>query len=127
MKPEADIGLEYIAATRDQIDRHGGDILIAEEAGQAVGYAAVVTHMPSEDEDEIAYEYAFVRDIAVSAGHRGKGIGKQLLAHCEQLAGAAGAERLRITVLSQNEGPRALYAGFGFAERITEMEKPLKQ
>ena len=127
MKPEADIGLGYIDWLQDQIGKHGGEILIADEAGQAVGYAAVVTHMPSEDEDEIAYEYAFVRDIAVSASHRGKGIGRCLLAECEQRARNAGAERLRITVLSRNEGPRALYTNFGFAERITEMEKPLKE
>ncbi len=126
MKPEADIGLEYIAWLQEQISKHGGEILIAAEADLVVGYAVVVTHMPSEDEDEIAYEYAFVRDIAVNERHRGKGIGKRLLTECEQRARDAGAERLRITVLSRNAGPRTLYTKFGFAERITEMEKPLK-
>ena len=126
MKPEADIGLEYIAWLQSQVEKHGGEILVAAQGGQAVGYAVILIRGPNEDDDEVAYDYAYVRDIAVTASQRGKGLGKRLLDACEQCASKAGAERLRISVLSQNLGARQLYTSFGFVERITEMEKALE-
>ena len=126
LKPEADIGLEYIADLNSETGKHGGAILVADDHGELVGYAAVFTAVPNDDDDEIAYNYALVRDLSVAAGHRGKGLGKRLLRACEDTARAAGAERLRIMVLSQNVTARRLYKQFGFAERLTEMEKPLE-
>lgn len=126
MKPEADIGFEYIASLKSGIENHGGEILVAEEDGVVIGYAALFVKVPSEDDDEIAYDYALIRDVSVSANHRGRGLGKRLLTECEERARKAGAARLRIFVLSQNTGARRLYKNTGFAERLTEMEKALK-
>ena len=126
LKPEADIGFEYIEALCAEIEKHGGAILVAEDQSQLVGYAAIFTSVPNDDDDEIAYNYALVRDLSVAASHRGKGLGKRLLAACEERARAAGAERLRIMVLSQNTGAHGLYTKFGFADRLTEMEKALE-
>ncbi len=126
MIPEDEIGLEYLARLHAQIKAHGGDILIADDAGKPVGYAALYLNVPSDDEDEVPYTYASVADVSVTASHRRRGLGKRLLAACEAEARKAGAERLRIIVLSQNRGARTLYAAFGFQERVTEMEKALK-
>lgn len=126
LKPEAEIGLDYIADLEAQAKANGGGILIAEKAGDAVGYAAVFTHVPSEDDDEIEYTYALVRDLAVTAGARGQGLGRRLLEACEAIAVEAGAERLRIMVLSENRQAKRLYGAFGFADKLTTMEKPLE-
>lgn len=126
LKPEADIGLDYIADLVAQAKAHGGGIVIAEKAGEPVGYAAVFTHVPSDDDDEIEYTYALVRDLAVTAGTRGQGLGRRLLEACEAIAVEAGAERLRIMVLSENTQARRLYGAFGFADKLTTMEKPLE-
>ena len=125
MKPEAEIGSEYIAKLESDAAAYGGQILMAEDAGRPIGYATIFTHVPSEDEDEVPYTYALVSDVAVTGDQRGKGIGRRLLETCEDVARQAGAERLRIFVLSQNQRARNLYGAFGFAERVTEMEKPL--
>lgn len=126
MKPAAEIGTDYIAELQKQIVTHGGEILVAEENGSLLGYAAVMFRIPSEDADEVPYEYAYISDVAVTAHKRGRGLGRRLLKECEKMARAAGAERLRISVLSQNQGAKKLYAASGFSERVTEMEKPLK-
>ena len=126
MIPEEEIGLEYIARLESQIKSYGGDILIADDAGKPVGYAALFLNVPSDDEDEVPHNYALVADVAVTASHRCKGLGKRLLSACEQAAREAGAERFRIFVLSQNQHARTLYGAFGFQERVTEMEKALK-
>lgn len=126
MKPEFEIGTAYIADLHSQIKSYGGDILVAEDDGTLVGYASLFVQVPSEDEDEVPYDYAYVSDVAVTANRRGKGLGRRLLAECEKIARSGGAERLRISVLSQNHSARKLYTSTGFAERITEMEKPLK-
>ena len=126
MIPEDQIGLEYIARLEAQIESYGGDILIADDAGKPVGYAALYLDVPSDDEDELPHSYALVADVAVTASHRCRGLGKRLLAACEERAVKAGAERLRIFVLSQNQHARTLYGAFGFSERVTEIEKALK-
>lgn len=126
MIPEDQIGLEYIARLESRIESYGGDILIADDAGEPAGYAVLYLEVPSDDEDEQPYTYALVADVAVTARHRCKGLGKRLLAACEERAIKSGAERLRIFVLSQNQHARTLYGTFGFNERVTEMEKALK-
>ncbi|MEM8689494.1 MAG: GNAT family N-acetyltransferase [Pseudomonadota bacterium] len=126
MIAENEIGPEYIARLESQIKSHGGDILIADDGGTPVGYAALYLNVPSDDEDEIPHTYALVADVAVTASHRCRGLGKRLLAACEDRARSAGAERFRIFVLSQNQHARTLYGTFGFKERVTEMEKSLK-
>lgn len=56
-----------------------------------------------------------VHDVAVLASHRGRGVGRQMLALVETLARARGACKLTLEVLSGNQPALALYERFGFA------------
>ena len=125
LKPPEQLGGEHLDNLLKKIERCGGAVLIAESHGKTCGYAAYMTHIPNDDEDEIDYTYAYVSILAVTAGMRNMGIGRLLLQHCEAGARAAGASVLRISVLSQNERAAGLYRSFGFSDRVTELEKPL--
>jgi len=57
-----------------------------------------------------------VHDVAVLPGHRGRGVGRLLLAAAEQVAKARGACKLTLEVLSGNAPARHLYETVGFAD-----------
>ncbi|MEM7427205.1 MAG: GNAT family N-acetyltransferase [Pseudomonadota bacterium] len=127
MKPPEALGADYFDGLLDDMKSQGGAILIAENRSIACGYAVYLTHVPNDDEDEIDYTYAYVSDVAVTAEARGRGVGRMLLDACERGAREAGAQVLRISVLSQNERAIGLYRSFGFSDRVTELEKRLNE
>ena len=127
VKPPEMLSDAYFDKHLSDVEQYGGGILIAENGDKPCGYAVYMTHFPNDDDDEIDYTYAYVADLAVTAEVRGRGIGRKLLETCEQAARAAGAEVLRIHVLSQNEPAIGLYRSFGFSDRVTELEKPLSE
>ncbi|MEC5385162.1 GNAT family N-acetyltransferase [Uliginosibacterium sp. H3] len=56
-----------------------------------------------------------VHDLAVRREHRGKGIGRALLAAAEAQARARGCCKLTLEVLDRNAVAMSAYLGFGFA------------
>ena len=124
--PPEDIGAWYVAAILHEAKAAGGDLLVAILDGRVAGYASLLADVSSEEErDEIVFSYAYVGDLVVEPGQRGKGIGKALLAECEKLARAAGRKWLRLTVLAANHAAHRVYKQFGFADQFHFMEKPL--
>jgi len=115
----------YLTYLQAECAAKQGKILVAEVDGEIAGFAAVQARVPNEDNDEEAYEYAYISDVAVLEAHRNKGIGRALIAAAEDFAVAAGARWLRISVLAQNPIARPLYERCGFGERVVEFEKDL--
>lgn len=127
MKPVADMGHWYIDLLKKQCAKDEGVILIAEEAGKALGYATILANVIEDgSDDEVAYNYAHVGDLVVSKEARRRGIGKLLLQECERRARIAGREELRISVLALNGGAREAYRSFGFDDLHINMRKMLK-
>lgn len=82
------------------------DIIIADEAGAARGYAAILFRRGSA----VARLYS----IAVADAARGRGVGVALLQAAEDAARARGARTLRLEVRAGNSGAIALYRKHGF-------------
>lgn len=57
-----------------------------------------------------------VHDLAVLPQHRGRGVGRALLAGVEQRARARGCCKITLEVLDDNAAARRLYARFGFRD-----------
>lgn len=55
-----------------------------------------------------------IHDLIVHPDHRRKGLAKQLLAKCEEIAGEIGCCKLTLEVLEGNEIARHTYSSFGF-------------
>jgi GNAT superfamily N-acetyltransferase len=125
MLPPMAIGPAYVEALLADCRKYGGRMIVAESAGVLVGYAVVETTVHEESIDEEEYSYAYVADIVVTESHRGSGIGRRLLAACEDIAVTAGARWLRISALAANEQARALYYRFDFADHLITLEKPI--
>jgi ribosomal protein S18 acetylase RimI-like enzyme len=124
--PEGEgIADEYLAEMLSECVASAGQVLVAEAAGCVVGFICVLAQvMPSKDEAQ--EPYAYISDMVVRAGHRGRGIGRRLIAEAEAFARAAGVRHLRVGVLATNDGAHRLYRDSGFADYTVELRKTLK-
>ena len=126
LKPVQEVGPDYIANVQADCAKWAGEILLAESDGLAVGLATIFTRVVNSDPIEIAFTYAYIGDLVVTEGLRGRGIGRALLAACEARSRAAGTRWLRIGALAGNHAARRAYTGFGFAEQHVSLEKRLE-
>ena len=115
----------YLEHLLKACDTQDGALLVAIEDGRVVGFAAVQCKVANEDADEAPYDFALISDLGVNESHRGRGIGRALIAACEGVARKRGARWLRIAVLGQNAVARGLYERCGFADRQVILEKTL--
>ncbi|BBH70760.1 hypothetical protein ACTI_74450 [Actinoplanes sp. OR16] len=68
---------------------------------------------------------AFLYDIEVAAEHRGRGLGRALLAAGEEAARAGGAQSLELNVFGSNAKAAALYLSSGYEVVTQQLRKPL--
>lgn len=101
---------EEMARRRADILSKGFPYLVAEEAGQVVGYAYCSAYRPRS-----GYRFSVEDSIYVAPGRGGAGIGSLLLPRLVDAATALGARQM-IAVIgdSANHGSIRLHARFGF-------------
>ena len=87
-----------------------GGALVCTIDGAAVGYALVTWGYDLE----FGGRDAFLTELYLVPGARGRGIGRQALAAAEAFARANGAHALHLLVRHDNTPARALYEGTGF-------------
>src|ERR1700723_933443 len=97
--------VEVLADPAGKIVAPGGHIVFAIEAGEAVGCCALI---PLPDG---GFE---VSKMAVAEAHKGRGLGRVLMAACVERARAAGAPRLYLETNSSLAPALGLYRSFGF-------------
>lgn len=115
-----------IADFKNEIQKSRGEMLVAELDGAIVGYCNLHTHRDTQnDQDEIFYEYAHIGDLSVAAQYRSRGIGQQMMNHCEHIVRSAGIKWLRLNVLAANNRGRKFYADRGYKESLVTLEKAL--
>lgn len=87
-------------------------VLLAWEGGRPVGVAVCFFGFSSFQ----ARPLLNVHDLAVLASHRGRGVGRALLAAVEERARARGCCKITLEVLEGNTRARALYASCGLVD-----------
>lgn len=90
-----------------------GKILVAEHHGELVGYALLVRRYSFE----WAAEVAVLDEIFVQGKSRDHGIGRRMIAHCEDYAASEGLPAITLEVSHQNIAAREFYRSLGF-ERV---------
>ena len=98
--------------------------LIAERAGQSVGY---ILAAPKTEDDPLAEEgtrqHIYIADLYIAAGYRGQGIGRALMSAVEQHFAPLGHDCYRVGALARNSQARGLYESLGFEAREVLYEK----
>jgi ribosomal-protein-alanine N-acetyltransferase len=90
---------------RDELKADGRVYLVAEQAGEVVGYSGLMVVLPE----------AHVTSVTVDPDKRGSRIGTRLMLRVSQEALAAGANSLTLEVRVSNRSAQALYQRFGMA------------
>lgn len=93
--------------------------LIAESAGEMVGYLAGYV---SEGSSLRPVRVAELESMYVRVGHRGRGIGASLVGEFLRWAGARKAERVSVTAYAANERAIRFYRREGFRTRSISLE-----
>jgi len=118
---------EHLARLAKNLDENDGRIFIAEDTGGiTVGWGVVggfhgeVFIVPEER------NCAYIFELFVVEAMRGKGIGRALIAACEDWAKAKGFKTILIGVLAGNKSAAGLYRSAGFADTAIELKKYLR-
>jgi GNAT superfamily N-acetyltransferase len=85
------------------------EVLLAEEAGQVVGFALFFHNYSTF----VGRPTLYLEDLFVQPGYRGRGYGKALLTALARLAVERGCARLEWSVLNWNEPAIAFYRSLG--------------
>ena len=101
---------------------HQKILLLGEEDGTAVGLCVVSLRDKSGMTD---LKTAYMDDMVVDEGFRGRGYARQLFRAAAERARALGAVRLDLMVWSFNEAALNLYRELGMTPQRYILEKPL--
>lgn len=113
----------YARWFKSQLPRDEVILLVAEDAGEIVGYA--YARMEPRSYDELLEACTKLHDILVDERARGRGIGEALLRETFARAKAKGAPRVVLLTASQNEPAQRLFRRVGFRTTMLEMTREL--
>jgi ribosomal protein S18 acetylase RimI-like enzyme len=114
---------KYLEYMFSECEATNGKVFVAELEDKIVGFVSIWAKVESDAVDEKTTEYAFISDIVVLPGYRGKGIGSTLMAKAEGYAVSQGAKTIRLAVLAKNDTARSLYNNYGFKDHLIIMRK----
>lgn len=124
LHPDA-IGPWYVEKLLADCETLDGNLLVAENEGELLGYATIFTNVQSDNVDEESYTHAYLGHLLVAEYARGRGIGRLLITECEARARDTGCKWMRISVLADNTDAHSLYNSLGYADHLTTVEKLL--
>jgi GNAT superfamily N-acetyltransferase len=104
-----------IGARIDRFTAANGQVIVAEDAGEILGFVAVHVMPRFEHDDTIARVLALV----VDAGARGRGVGRDLMAAADGRARDAGAAFIEVTAALHRPDARHLYEAMGYDASVT--------
>jgi GNAT superfamily N-acetyltransferase len=96
------------AAYQDSINRHRFDLLHAD------------TKLIAQIETAIREDHLWIENLAVLPEYQGRGYGRRLSAHAEQLAAGAGLSEVRLLTNAAFEANVRLYEAVGYQTTSTE-------
>jgi ribosomal protein S18 acetylase RimI-like enzyme len=123
LRPGRLVAAAYYAQLRRRCGRWHGQIFVAEQDDEVVGFVAVAARVPFTELDDPPGTYALVTDLVVGRRYRRQGLGGQLLAQAERYARRCGATELQIGVLAANQPGARLYRQAGFRPAFQLLRK----
>jgi GNAT superfamily N-acetyltransferase len=116
---------EQLAFLLEGVAEHQGRVFVAEEDGRAIGWAVFVVGEAPVFVVEAERTHGYVAELFVDEAKRGRGVGRALIAACEEETRRAGLNQIKIGLLTANRRAAEVYAGAGFAPYASELRKYL--
>lgn len=129
LRPSRRPGLAVTAAYIAELVRRLGDdeaegaLLVAEEAGDVVGFLACFV---GEDILEADRREVVIEDLVIAAGRRRQGIGRALIEAARDFARSRAIRRLVVSVLTVNDDAVAAYRTLGFRPAFLTLEQKVE-
>ncbi|HHQ4620205.1 GNAT family N-acetyltransferase [Aeromonas veronii] len=98
----------------DAIAAEGRLFCVAEQDGMVVGFLTARIDINESMPFLSKLPICRIGSVVVDEQHRSRGIGKGLIAHCDEWAKARDAQQIRLEVMAFNERAKALYEALGF-------------
>jgi ribosomal protein S18 acetylase RimI-like enzyme len=121
--PETERG--YGAFLERELQREGSVVLVAEEAGQVLGY--VYGRLEGNDWLALRGPAAVIHDLMVDPARQRAGIGRRLLEEMISRLTALGAPRIVLSTAQRNEEAQRLFASAGFRPTMIEMTREISE
>jgi ribosomal protein S18 acetylase RimI-like enzyme len=106
-----------------QLGRPDVVILVAEEAGQVLGYS--YAGVEGTDFMTLRGPAGALYDVVVDPAQRGRGVGRLLIEASLAALTARGAPRVVLSAAEKNEGAQRLFERAGFRRTMVEMTREL--
>jgi ribosomal protein S18 acetylase RimI-like enzyme len=96
-------------------------LLVAEHAGEVVGFVRLMERGTPDVPFFVARRYAQIEEIVVAEAFRRRGVGRLLMEQAHQWARGRGLQSVELTVWEFNEGAIALYESLGYGTLMRRM------
>jgi ribosomal protein S18 acetylase RimI-like enzyme len=122
---DARAGTDYLPELIARVTKQQGRIFVAEDAGTPIGWAVCYAdrHEPFVKEEERPFGY--VAELFVDEAHRGRHIGRALLAACEDHCRALGLKTVLLAALAANTRAVNAYRAAGYTDYAINLRKML--
>ena len=113
MRAEVGWAVEFTARAFEEMEYGARIVCVADVDGRAVGSVQVLW---DSDDPEMAdgHHVAHLSDLVVDAAYRGRGIGRQLAEHVENLARARGYDAMTLDVNQSAPETQRRYERWGY-------------
>jgi ribosomal protein S18 acetylase RimI-like enzyme len=113
--------VDYASFLIGQLDQADVVLLVAEEAGDVVGY--VYASVEGYDYMALRGPAGVIQDIVVEPGSRGRGVGARLLESILRELRARGAQQVVLSTADKNASAQRLFERAGFRRTMVEMTR----
>jgi ribosomal protein S18 acetylase RimI-like enzyme len=113
---------DFARVLRDALGSPGQFLFVIEDEGGVARGAVWFA-----EEERLGRRCAFVYDLRVEEGSRGRGIGRRAMELLEREARARGLDSIELNVFGGNVVARSLYRSLGYAETFVGMQKVLAE
>ena len=118
---------EHLERLLGHLKDHDGRMYVAEgESGALTGWAVVGEFKGEAFVVPEERDYAYIFELFVVEAVRGEGVGRALIAACEDWARAKNFKTIQIGVLSGNARAAKIYREAGYSDYALELRKYLR-
>lgn len=121
--PETERG--YGGFLERELQREGGVVLVAEAAGEVLGYA--YGRLEGNDWLALRGPAGVIHDLMVDPARQRAGVGRRLLQEMISRLTALGAPRIVLSTAERNEAAQRLFASVGFRATMIEMTREVSE